>query len=185
MDINQTGNSKERREQLKREIDVLGKNLPFKFEKNSQLRILKAICTYIKKDKHLGHINQLNCDTEPSFCSTNDTNMDQISSGFITCFTNKGDLVYISDNISDYFGINALDVLFAYDNISEIPCKHDSAIFAKLFRNYQSYVLPNKISFYSSWFVSRIQKKNIYLNEYKKVLLNSELFKSPKKSPTI
>lgn len=102
-----TGNPKERRDQLKKEIDELGKNLPFKFEKNSQLRIMKALCTYIKKNKHLGKINQAKCVDSLNFVS-NDVNVDQLGSGFMVCFTNKGELVYISENISDYFGINSV-----------------------------------------------------------------------------
>lgn len=105
--MEQTGNSKERRDQLKKEIDELGKNLPFKFEKNSQLRIMKALCTYIKKNKHFGKINQAKSFENLISCS-NDVNFDQLSSGFMVCFTNKGDLVYISENISDYFGINSV-----------------------------------------------------------------------------
>lgn len=62
MDFDSTSpqsNSRERRDQIKKEIDKLAQGLPFKFEKLSQLRILKAICTYLKKEKHFSDLKYL------------------------------------------------------------------------------------------------------------------------------
>ncbi|CAF0940765.1 unnamed protein product [Brachionus calyciflorus] len=164
---NQTGNSKERRDQLKKETDLLAKELPFKFEKTSQLRILKAICTYIKKEKHFCQFKMSqNPYLNNQFISSLDENLDQIMPGFISCFTKTGELLYLSENITEFFGFNAMDILFAYDSILEIVCKQDVPVFTELFQNYDNYVL-NRFSFFSSWFVSKIQKKHIFISEYK------------------
>lgn len=52
MDCKYSGSSKQRRDLLKAETELLGDELPFEFGKLSQLRILKAACTYLKKEKH-------------------------------------------------------------------------------------------------------------------------------------
>lgn len=52
MDCKYSGSSKQRRDLLKTETEHLGDGLPFEFGKLSQLRILKAACTFLKKEKH-------------------------------------------------------------------------------------------------------------------------------------
>jgi len=53
MDCKYSGSSKQRRDLLKYETELLGDELFFtESGKLSQLRILKAACTFLKKEKH-------------------------------------------------------------------------------------------------------------------------------------
>ena len=51
-----SGSSKQRRDLLKNETDCLGRELPFDYGKVSQLRICKAACNYLKKEKYFSNI---------------------------------------------------------------------------------------------------------------------------------
>ena len=55
------GSSKQRRDMLKEATDKLGLELPFDYGKQagakiSQLRILKAACSYLKKEKYFAKL---------------------------------------------------------------------------------------------------------------------------------
>lgn len=71
-------NSRERRDQLKREIELLGLELPLKFEKSSQLRILKAACCLLKK--------------EAKFTAATNLATRELSTLAKNCFFNQSDL---------------------------------------------------------------------------------------------
>lgn len=57
--ISCSGNSKQRRDMLKIETDKLGEALPFDYGKISQLRILKATCNYLKKEKYFSNLRNV------------------------------------------------------------------------------------------------------------------------------
>ena len=56
MDCKYSGSSKQRRDLLKAETEFLGDELPFEYGKLSQLRILKAACAFLKKEKHFNNL---------------------------------------------------------------------------------------------------------------------------------
>ncbi len=58
MENNYCGSSKQRRDLLKYETDNLGRQLPFDYGKISQLRTLKAACSYFKKDKYFSKLSK-------------------------------------------------------------------------------------------------------------------------------
>ena len=45
-------NSKERRNEMNKTIKQISQELPFINEKSSQLRIMKGVCTFFKKENH-------------------------------------------------------------------------------------------------------------------------------------
>ena len=49
--------TKQRRTLITKEIISLNSYLPFEVDKSSQLRSLKAVCSYIKKEKHFQGVN--------------------------------------------------------------------------------------------------------------------------------
>ena len=64
MDCKNSGSSKQRRDSLKYETELLGDNLFFtETGKLSQLRILKAACTFLKKEKHFSQIKNFSNST--------------------------------------------------------------------------------------------------------------------------
>jgi len=52
--------NRQRRLLISKEIKNLGKCLPFTVKKSSQIRYLKAACSYIRKEKHFNSLKSKN-----------------------------------------------------------------------------------------------------------------------------
>ena len=110
-----SGSSKQRRDLLKNETDQLGKELPFDYGKVSQLRILKAACSYLKKEKHFGKLRELSESSASSLAidnlfSTEETLRNESFSGFVVCFTKLGELVHVSNTSYEHLGLRSVNL---------------------------------------------------------------------------
>lgn len=90
MDSSYSGSSKQRRDLLKNETDRLGRELPFDYGKISQLRILKAACNYMKKEKYFANLNSNKMNESPllnSLISCDETLRNEVETFiFAYCF---------------------------------------------------------------------------------------------------
>lgn len=164
-----SGSSKQRRDMLKNETDLLGKVLPFNYGKASQLRILKAACNYLKKEKHFSNLRLVYDQSSyiDSLINYDETLRNESLSGFIVCFNKHGGLIYVSDTSYEHLGLRSLDILFTYDNIHEMVHEQDKHYFKHLEVNFDEYKEGKQFSFYSLWFVSKIKRNERSLTEYK------------------
>lgn len=162
------GSSKQRRDLLKTETDHLGKEIPFDYGKVSQLRILKAACNYLKKEKHFSTLTSNNKAYlfDRHFVGDEMIRNEGLS-GFITCFSKTGELVYVSETTYEHLGLRANDILFTYDNITEMIHDQDKHYFQDFETNFDAYKNGQTFSFYSLWFVSKIKRSERSLAEYK------------------
>jgi len=172
MDCKYSGSSKQRRDLLKAETELLGDELPFEFGKLSQLRILKAACTYLKKEKHFAFFKNQTLSARPTpfmdrFFDLHGTIRNDGLLGFVVCFTRTGELIYLSESITDYLGFNSLDILLNYDYIYELAHNCDRQFYDDLKESFGSYVDGNKFSFFSLLFASKVKRKQTSLSEYK------------------
>lgn len=169
-----SGSSKQRRDLLKNETDKLGKELPFDYGKVSQLRILKAACNYLKKEKHFGKLRETNekATYADSLICNEDTLKNESFSGFLVCFTKLGELVHVSDTSYEHLGLRSLDILFTYDNISDMIHEHDKHYVKDLEINFSKYKNGATFSFYTLWFVSKIRRHEKSLTEYKLIRMS-------------
>lgn len=163
------GSSKQRRDLLKNETDQLGRELPFDCGKMSQLRILKAACNYLRKDKHFGALRTLHDDSKyiNGFLGCDEIFRNESLSGFIICFSKSGELVHVSDTSYEHLGIRSIDIIFTYDSVYDMVHEHDKHFFEELKTNFEEYKNGKKFSFYSLWFVSKIKRNERSLTEYK------------------
>lgn len=172
-----SGSSKQRRDLLKNETDQLGKELPFDYGKVSQLRILKAACSYLKKEKHFGKLRELSESSASSLAidnlfSTEETLRNESFSGFVVCFTKLGELVHVSNTSYEHLGLRSLDILFNYENICDMVHEQDKHYFKDLDTNLDKYKNGATFSFYSLWFVSKIRRHEKSLTEYKLIQMS-------------
>lgn len=174
MDSSYSRSSKQRRDLLKNETDRLGRELPFDYGKISQLRILKAACNYMKKEKYFANLNSNKMNESPllnSLISCDETLRNEGLSGFIVCFTKCGKLVYMSDTSYEHLGLRSMDLMFTYDSISDMIHEQDKHFFKDLETNFDKYRDGRMFSFYSLWFVSKIKRNEKSLIEYKLIKL--------------
>jgi len=188
-----SGSSKQRRDLLKNETDILGRELPFDYGKVSQLRILKAACSYFKKNKFFSRLRNNQLESRSTildrFIYNDETLRNEVIfdnkrknayyftnklkkklqglSGFIVCFTKTGELVYVSDTTYEHLGIRSSDLMFTYEKITDMVHEQDKPYFNELEDNFDAYKNGQQFSFYSLWFVSKIKRNDKTLTEYK------------------
>lgn len=156
-----------RRNLLNYEIEQLEKNLPFNnftSSKISKLRVLKATCAYLKKQRHF--LNLKNKNKYFDMFSLEE------EYGFLICFSKNGEIVFISETIFEYLGFFAMDILLTHDSIFELICDQDINAFKKLIENYNDN--SNKLTLFSNWFVSKIKRKNVPKSEFKLLKMNGQ-----------
>jgi hypothetical protein len=118
-------NSIKRRSELNKELEELENSLPFSTlstNKLSKLRVLKATCAYLKKEKHFSEHKKSNL-------VYGNFNFEQVNLilqklslfylfnvyfhfkqyGFIIAFSKKGELIYISENVVDHLGFYSVN----------------------------------------------------------------------------
>lgn len=169
-----SGSSKQRRDLLKNETDQLGRELPFDCGKVSQLRILKAACNYLKKDKYFGALRTFHDNSQylNGLLGCDETFRNESLSGFIICFTKSGELVHVSDTSYEHLGLRSIDIIFTYDSVYDMVHEHDKHFFEELKTNFEEYKNGKKFSFYSLWFVSKIKRNERSLTEYKLIRMS-------------
>lgn len=168
--ISCSGSSKQRRDLLKNETDQLGKALPFEYGKVSQLRILKAACNYLKKEKYFANLRSVSEKDQiiNRIINYNETIKNESFSGFIVCFTKCGDLVYITETSYEHLGMRSLDILFVYDKIQDLIHEQDKHNLRNLEDDFSFYQNgENTFSFYSLWYASKTKRTGATLSDYK------------------
>jgi len=167
MDCKYSGSSKQRRDLLKAETELLGDEIPFEYGKLSQLRILKAACAFLKKEKHFNQLKNVSLLMQTDrFVGLHETIKNDGMLGFIVCFSKIGELIYLSESITDYLGFNSMDLLLNYDYIYELAHSCDKHMYTNLAHKTSEYT-SEKFSFFSLLFASKVKRKQTSLSEYK------------------